>query len=85
MTLCVCVSVVSLPCTEVTFLYCTYCQCIIQHFTVSAPSLDGTERSMARGALLASQPHTGWVCICLRYRQRSGERKGETEESKSIV
>lgn len=56
-------------------LYFTYCQCIIQQFTVSGCSLNGTERSMAHGAPLASST-LGWLCehTC------EGKRWGETEK-----
>ncbi len=42
-------------------LYSTYCQCIIQQFTVSGFSPNGTERSMAHGAPLASKPRSDCV------------------------
>lgn len=54
-------------------LYSTYCQCIIQQFTVSGYSLNGTERSMAHGAPLASPPRADCVCICVKGRERERE------------
>ena len=57
-------------------LYSTYCQCIIQQFTVSGCSLNGTERSMAHEAPLASQPRSrvqkyAYVCMSERPAQQS--------------
>lgn len=56
-------------------LYSTYCQCIIQQFTVSGCSLNGTERSVAHGAPLASQPRTECVHVCERERETSATVK----------
>lgn len=44
-------------------LYSTYCQCIIQQFVVSACSLNGSERSLAHGAPLASQLRDACACV----------------------